>query len=42
MKELTYTRMGDYYIPDIALSEQTNESIGKYGMKFSVCSQTRR
>lgn len=32
MKELTYTRVGDYYIPDIALSEQINESIGKYGM----------
>ena len=32
MKELTYTRVGDYYIPDIALSEQANETIGKYGM----------
>ena len=32
MKELTYTRVGDHYIPDIALSEQINESIGKYGM----------
>lgn len=32
MKELTYTRVGDYYIPDIELSEQANEAIGKYGM----------
>lgn len=36
MKELTYTRVGDYYIPDIVLSEQVNESIGKYGMMRRV------
>lgn len=31
MKELTYTRVGDYYIPDLKLAEQPNKSIGKYG-----------
>ena len=36
MKVLTYTRVGDYYIPDIALSEQISEPIGKYGMMRRV------
>ena len=31
MKELTYTRCGDYYIPDLKLSEQPEAPIGKYG-----------
>ena len=31
MKELTYTRCGDYYIPDLKLSEQPEVPIGKYG-----------
>ena len=31
MKELTYSRCGDYYIPDLKLSEQTETPIGKYG-----------
>ena len=31
MKELTYTRCGDYYIPDLKLSEQLEMPIGKYG-----------
>lgn len=30
MSELTYTRSGDYLIPDLSLSE-TEQSIGKYG-----------
>ena len=30
MKELTYTRCGDYYIPDLKLSEQPEAPIGKY------------
>ena len=30
MQELTYTRCGDYYIPDICLPEE-NRSIGKWG-----------
>ncbi|WP_243414292.1 TnpV protein [Pseudoflavonifractor phocaeensis] len=28
---LTYTRNGDYLIPDLKLSEQTEKPLGKYG-----------
>ena len=31
MSELTYARCGDYYIPDLKLSEQPEAPIGKYG-----------
>ena len=31
MSELTYTRCGDYYIPDLKLSEPPEAPIGKYG-----------
>lgn len=31
MKELTYTLCGDYYIPNLKLSEQPEAPIGKYG-----------
>ena len=31
MSKLTYTRCGDYYIPDLKLSEQPEAPIGKYG-----------
>lgn len=31
MKELTYTRVGDYYIPNLKLTEQPDKPIGKYG-----------
>ena len=31
MIKLTYTRCGDYYIPDIKLSDQPDTPIGKYG-----------
>ena len=31
MNELTYTRCGDYYIPDLKLSEQPEAPIRKYG-----------
>lgn len=30
-KELTYTRVGDYYIPDLKLTERPKKPIGKYG-----------
>ena len=30
MNELTYTRCGDYYIPDLESSEQPEAPIGKY------------
>ena len=28
---LTYTRCGDYYIPDLTLSEKESKPLGKYG-----------
>lgn len=31
MTELTYTRVGDYDIPNLKLKEQTETPIGKYG-----------
>ena len=34
MIELTYTRVGDYYIPDLALDPESAEpvrTVGKYG-----------
>ena len=31
MKGLTYSRCGDYYIPDLKLSEQVGTPVGKYG-----------
>ena len=31
MNKLTYTRCGDYYIPDLKLSGQPEAPIGKYG-----------
>lgn len=31
MEKLTYSRRGDYYIPNLKLSEQPDKPIGKYG-----------
>lgn len=31
MKELTYTRVEDYFIPNLRLAEQPDKPIGKYG-----------
>ena len=33
MEELTYTRVGDYYIPDLILDEEPEQDVfyGKYG-----------
>ena len=31
MNKLTYTKNGDYLIPDLSLQEQTPEPLGKYG-----------
>ncbi len=31
MAELTYSRNGDYYIPDLTLTKQPDKPIGKYG-----------
>ena len=29
--ELTYTKIGDYYIPDLTLGDQPDKPLGKYG-----------
>ncbi len=31
MAELTYTKVGDYYIPNLTLGDQPSKSIGLYG-----------
>ena len=31
MNELTYTRSGDYWIPNLSLSQQERKPLGKYG-----------
>ena len=31
MNELTYTRSGDYWIPNLSLSQQELQPLGKYG-----------
>ncbi len=31
MEKLTYSRCGDYYIPNLKLTEQPDKPIGKYG-----------
>ena len=31
MNELTYIRSGDYWIPDLSLSQQEGKPLGKYG-----------
>lgn len=33
--ELTYTKVGDYYIPDLVLDDQPNGPLGRYGMSSS-------
>ena len=29
--ELTYTKVGDYYIPDLVLDDQPDSPLGRYG-----------
>lgn len=31
MNEITYSKCGDYFLPEIALSEQETKPLGKYG-----------
>ena len=31
MNELTYIRSGDYWIPNLSLSQQESKPLGKYG-----------
>ena len=43
MTELTYTKNGDYRIPDLKLSEETeNKPLGKYGMLRKAYLQEHR
>ena len=42
MSELTYTRSGDYLIPDLTLGEQPKEPLGKYGMLRKTYLQEHR
>ena len=32
MKELTYTKQGEYYLPNLTLGETQEQPLGKYGM----------
>ena len=32
MKELTYTKQGEYYLPNLTLGETREQPLGKYGM----------
>ena len=32
MKELTYTKQGEYYLPNLTLEETGEQPLGKYGM----------
>ena len=32
MKELTYTKQGEYYLPNLTLGEMREQPLGKYGM----------
>lgn len=42
MNELTYTRSGDYWIPNLSLSQQETQSLGKYGRMRKAYLQEHR
>lgn len=42
MNELAYTKIGDYFIPDIKLSKQPAQPIGKYGRMRKAYLQEHR
>ena len=42
MNELTYTRVGNYNLPDLRLPEQETHSIGKYGVLRKSYLKTHR
>ena len=42
MIELTYTRSGDYWIPDLSLSQQESKPLGKYGRMRKAYLQEHR
>lgn len=39
MTEITYTRNGDYFIPDIVLKEKEHKPLGKYSRMRKRLSQ---
>ena len=42
MSELTYTRSGDYWIPNLSLSQQESKPLGKYGRMRKAYLQEHR
>lgn len=42
MNELTYTRSGDYWIPNLSLSQQETQPLGKYGRMRKAYLQEHR
>lgn len=42
MSELTYTRNGDYWIPNLSLTEQEEKPLGKYGRMRKAYLQEHR
>ena len=42
MNELTYTRSGDYWIPNLSLSQQETHPLGKYGRMRKAYLQEHR
>ena len=42
MNELTYTRSGDYWIPNLSLSQQESKPLGKYGRMRKAYLQEHR
>ena len=42
MNELTYTRSGDYWIPNLSLSQQETQPLGKYGRMRTAYLQEHR
>ena len=42
MNELTYTRSGDYWIPNLTLSQQETQPLGKYGRMREAYLQEHR
>ena len=42
MNELTYTRSGDYWIPNLSLSQQETQPLGKYGRMRNAYLQEHR
>ena len=42
MDKLTYSRSGDYWIPNLSLSQQENKNLGKYGRMRKAYLQEHR